>query len=40
MKSVSIKGQQHNCDAAKRKIEELVKLSMEREHHYHSEVCA
>ena len=40
MQTVSIKGQQHNCEAAKRKIKELTGLSMEREHHYHIEVCA
>ena len=39
MKTVSIKGQQHNCEAAKREIEELVELSREREHRDHSEVC-
>ena len=42
MQTVSIKGQQHNCEVAKRKIEEIVEVSSlrEREHRYHSEVCA
>ena len=40
MQTVSIKGQQHNCEAAKRKIKELAGLSMEREHRDHIEVCA
>ena len=31
MQIVSIKGTRHNCETAKRKIEELVELSKKRE---------
>ena len=38
MQIVSIKGTQHNCEAAKHKIEELVILSREKEAHSQSTV--
>ena len=39
MQIVAIKGIQCNCEAAKGKIEELVKLSEERKANGQSEVC-
>ena len=38
MQIVSIRGTRHNCEAAKHKIEELVKVSREREAHSQSKV--
>ena len=40
MKTVCIKGAQHNCEAAKTKIEELVKLSVKWKVNGQSKVCA
>lgn len=39
MQTVSIMGQQGNCEAAIHKIKELVELSIKRKHHSRSEVC-
>lgn len=39
MQIVNIKGQQRSCEAAKRKIEELVELSIKWKHRDQSEVC-
>ena len=38
MQIVSIKGTLHSCKAAKQKIEQLVKLSREREAHSQGKV--
>ena len=40
MKTVSIKGAWHNCEAAKSKIEELVELSVKGKANGQSKVCA
>ena len=40
MKTVSINGHQCNCEAAKRKIEQLVEESVKGKAHGQSKVCA
>ena len=40
MQTMSIVGQQRNCEDAKRMIEELVEISTKRDCHKQIEVCA